>query len=124
MTSELHLWINYYVQKIGVLGLNGNKLKWRFGTHDNWKIKFLGAIRVCLSYQLNSTTNSAHLVNGLDWRGYLASKKLQNCAQDFDFLISMGADYAFELISIKTLARHFLDIIIYPCVVCLIHLNI
>ena len=32
-----HPEINYYVQRIEGLGLNGIELKWIIGTHGNWK---------------------------------------------------------------------------------------
>ena len=32
-----HLGISYYANFLGRLGSNGFQLKWRFGTHGNWK---------------------------------------------------------------------------------------
>ena len=37
VVTSHHLCINYYVPKLGGLGLNENKLKWNFSTHGNWK---------------------------------------------------------------------------------------
>ena len=39
----------------------------------------------------------------------LFSWQLQNGPQDFDFLIAMGANYSFELISIETYAPQFIE---------------
>ena len=56
-----HLGISYYVNFLGRLGSNGFQLKWRFGTHGNWKkSKSWGLF---WSYQLNSTANLAHLAH-------------------------------------------------------------
>ena len=50
-------------EKWGRPDSNGFQLKWRFGTHSNWKkSKSWGPF---WSYQLNSTANSAHLAQFL-----------------------------------------------------------
>ena len=61
-------------EKYGGPNSNGFQLKWRFGTHGNWKkSKSWGPF---WSYQISSTANSAHfarfLVNGLNWQCCLA----------------------------------------------------
>ena len=57
------------------------------------------------SYQLNCTANSAHLahfaVNGLDWHCFFAGCS-KTAPRILILSIAMGADYSFELNSIKT----------------------
>ena len=66
-------------EKCGRPDSNGFQLKWRFGTHGNWKNKILGAVlelpakQHCQFCPFGPTFE----VNGLDWQCYLAgSSKL------------------------------------------------
>ena len=72
------------------------------------------------SYQLNSTTNPAHLpqhwanveVNGLDWQCCLAGS-FQRAPRIFIFSIVLGAACLSYLKSIETHARTFFKVIIF-----------
>ena len=55
-----HLGMNYYVNFLGHLVSNIFQIKWRFGTHGNWKNQNP------ISYQLNSTANWAHFARFCD----------------------------------------------------------
>ena len=73
------LGMNYYVQKVGGIGLNvntGNKVKWIIGTRCNWKKKSKSSGSFW-SYQQNNTANSAHLAHfgsKLAWLAVLSSR--------------------------------------------------
>ena len=75
--------------------------------HPNWlnacNLRFASNVglsyNVFWSYQLNSTANSAHLVNRLNWQCCLAGG-YKTAPKILIFSIAMGADYSFELIFI------------------------
>ena len=60
-------------EKCGRPDSNGFQLKWRFGTHGNWKNK--KSWGPFWSYQLNSTANSAHSAQFLRCRLLIWDRK-------------------------------------------------
>ena len=89
--STPRLEINYYVKKIGGLGLNGIKL---IGTHGNWKkIKILGAV-LELPARQHCQSSIFTKKNGPNWLCCLAGSS-KTAPRILIFSTAMGANLHF-----------------------------
>ena len=99
--------------KLGSLGLNGNKLKWIIGIHGNWKkIKILGAV---LELPAKQHCQSSPFTSKLGQIGQIAgsSKRAPKRApRILIFYIAMDADNSFYVKFIANYAPTFFGYII------------
>ena len=91
--------MNYYVQNIEELGLNGIKFAWIIGTHG------MGAV-------LELPIQPIYLKNGPNWRCRLADSS-KTAPRILFFSIVLGAEYSFYVKSIATYAPQKVGIIYF-----------